>query len=497
MKIKSFLRKKTYLLILILILSISLFFRTYKVINRFNFDHDSDLYSWIVKDIVVNYHPRLIGQLTTAPGIFIGPIFYYFLVPFFLLFNMNPTGAIIPIVIIGVLTVFSYFVVFSKLFNTKVGLIGSFLYAVLIREVELDRRVVPTTPTGIWVVWYFYTVMMIARGNFYVLPLLGILIGLIWHIHIALLPTLIAIPIAFLVSKKWPSVKQLIQFFVALILTNIPLIIFEVKHNFGQTYALLGNFVTKREGTTGINKFIEVANMITKNVNTLMFQPQYFKVFDNIIFVLLIFLSAIFLIRKKLISKSELIVLYSWIFGVYAFFSLSSSPISEYYFFNLEVIFITIFSCFLYLLFKTSTTGRFLTIFILSVILIKNGYFYITQYYYHKGYLEKKLLVDVIKKDMLAKNYPCVGISYITSPGENVGFRYLFYLKNISLTHPSIEIPVYNIFIPEELSKDKDTQKFGHVGLVLPKEKYSLEELQKICSMGNTNLTDPLFGYVD
>ncbi|MDP2632825.1 MAG: hypothetical protein Q8P25_03835 [Candidatus Curtissbacteria bacterium] len=77
-----------------LVILLPLFFRTYDIVNRFEFAHDGDLYSWIIKDIVVDKHLRLIGQLTTAPGIFIGPAFYYMLIPFFLLTKMDPLGAV-------------------------------------------------------------------------------------------------------------------------------------------------------------------------------------------------------------------------------------------------------------------------------------------------------------------------------------------------------------------------------------------------------------------
>src|SRR3989338_9818731 len=88
------LKKKSNILILFLIILIGLFFRTYLAVERFEFGHDGDLYSWIVKDIAVNHHFRLIGQLTSAPGIFIGGLFYYLLTPLFLLTNMNPVGGI-------------------------------------------------------------------------------------------------------------------------------------------------------------------------------------------------------------------------------------------------------------------------------------------------------------------------------------------------------------------------------------------------------------------
>ncbi len=133
---------------------------------------------------------------------------------------------------------------------------------------------------------------------------------------------------------------------------------------------------------------------------------------------------------------------------------------------------------------------------ILTFICLKNAYFYVTQDIYHKGYLERKAIVETIKKDMSNKNYLCAGITYITSPGENVGFRYLFYLNNIHLTHPTLSVPVYNIVIPDELSQKEVKQKFGHIGIILPEGNYSKDYLQKVCSIEDTNLTDSVFGFV-
>lgn len=127
----------------LLVVLLAIFFRTYDIVGRFDFAHDGDLYSWIVKDIVVDKHLRLIGQQTTAMGIFIGPLFYYMLIPFFILTRMDPIGALIPITIFGIATVISYYFVFLKLFNKTVGLIASFLYAVLLVPVYFDLRVVP------------------------------------------------------------------------------------------------------------------------------------------------------------------------------------------------------------------------------------------------------------------------------------------------------------------------------------------------------------------
>lgn len=489
-------KKRPHFLILGLILLIGLFFRSFKIVERFEFAHDGDLYSWIVKDIVVNHHIRLIGQLTSAPGIFIGGLFYYLLIPFFLLAKMDPIGTIFFAIILGLFTIFSLYFVLSKLFKAEAGLIAASLYAILLTTVNTDRWVVPTITTNLWVIWYYYTIIKISRGDYRVLPLLGILTGLIWHVHIALFPTLIAIPAAIYFAKKLPNIKQLIIFFAALFVASLPLFLFEVRHGFGQTLNLITNFTNPGVGATGVYKFTLVLNMLIKNINTLILEPQSLNHKFNLLFPILLITSSLWIVKNRILSQKELTVLLVWIIGVIAFFGFSSSPISEYYFSNINIIVVVIISLSFYLIFKSSLLGKALIVGILLLITVKNGYFLITQNYYHKGYIEKKAVVNYIYEDSKNKGYPCIGINYITAPGENVGFRYLFYLKDTHLVHPSLDMPVYNIVIPEELSREVK-QKFGHIGLITPTNIPSKEIIDKSCQTPNTNLTDSMLGYVD
>lgn len=489
--------KKYYFYILLtLVIAISIFFRTYQIVERFEFAHDGDLYSWIVKDIVVDHHFRLIGQLTSAPGIFIGPLFYYMLVPFFLLFKMDPVGALVPLTIIGVLTTLNYYLVFSKLFNKTAGLISAFLHAILLTWVGFDRTVVPSTLTNLWVVWYFYTLIQMGRGNFFVLPILGLLIGLIWHIHIALLPTLFAIPFAFLVAKKIPNFRQFITFFITLFIPLLPFLVFEIKHNFIQTQGLISNFSSNHGGGVGTEKFNYILNMVVKNINSLFISPYSLPKELKPIFVLAILSLSLFLIKRKVLTKKEVSLLSAWMIGVIGFFTLSSSLVSEYYIYSIEIIFVSLVALTFSLLIKKKF-GKLLVILILGVLFSKNLYHFTNDYIYKKGYPERKGVVEFIANDAKARGFPCIGITYITAPGENVGFRYFFYLKNQHLIHPSLDIPVYNIVIPDELSLGEVKQKFGHIGIIPPTKIPSKEMIQKSCQTPDTNLTDSVFGYVD
>ncbi len=117
---------KKVLIALILILLLALFMRTWELERFYLFEHDNDLYSWIVKDILVDHHIRLIGQETSIHKLFIGPLFYYLLVPFFALSGLSPFSATILTTLTGLLTVISVYFVFSKFFGPAPGLAGAF-----------------------------------------------------------------------------------------------------------------------------------------------------------------------------------------------------------------------------------------------------------------------------------------------------------------------------------------------------------------------------------
>lgn len=497
-KLISFFTKPQTLL-LILVVLIGLFFRNYKAVERFEYAHDGDLYSWIAKDIIIDKHPRLIGQLTSAEGIYIGPLYYYVNVPFFLMFNMDPIGAMVPIAILGFFSLTSIYWVFQKLYNKQVAFISTFLYATSWHIFQLDRRVVPSTPAYLWVIWYFYCIVSIARGNYNVLPILGILIGLIWHIHIALLPALIAIPVAAVAARKLPNLKQLLYFFISLFVTSIPLLLFEVRHSFIQTISLYENFTKNHGGSTGENKLFEVLQMISKNLNDIFISPIDIPFIKNIGFMVVILSIGLWLANKKAFQIKEFFVLLVWIFGVILFFTFSSSPISEYYFANIEIIFIMIIGFALTFLFQSSKLGKIITLAILSLLFVKS-FIGINGDYYNKGYLERKQIVEFIQQDAKQKGYPCVSISYITAIGENVGFRYFLWLYNVKTVRPTTGAPIYNIVLPDELALGNVDQKYGHVGVIVPKNEVDLstpEQIQKACEQGNNNLTDPMFGFTN
>ncbi|MCH7640945.1 glycosyltransferase family 39 protein [Patescibacteria group bacterium] len=493
LKIGDFLRSN-YILLGILILG--LFLRIYKPGQLFLYGHDNDLAGWIVKDVVANKHLRLIGQETSTIGIYIGPLYYYALIPFYLLFGMDPIGGVALVAVLGLFSIWSFYYVFSKIFGLKAGLVASFLYAVSFYTVFNDREVVPTMPVLAWSVWYFYAINLLLKGKqSLAYPILGLLIGLIWNLNVALILLTPLILVAQWLSKKKLKLRPIATGAIALFITSLPLIAFELRHGFSQARALHVALTTESRAIIyGLEKLRRVVLLSSKNVSGFIWGDLTGISYGNVSLVLLLILA--FLLFRKFLSRNQGIIMFLWLFIYVVFFSSYGIILSEYYLNGMMVIWIAIVGLgILYLLTKSNLKKW--GIFALVIFAVINLFRFFSLNINKSGYLERKAIVADIKRDATERNFPCIAISYITNPGYDLGYRYLFYLEDMHVNRPDSGSPVYTIVFPLKPIFEVD-KTFGALGIIYPDyEIYSPQEVKDSCAGENSNLTDSMFGYSD
>ncbi len=478
------------LLLLLLIVIVGFYFRTYKLAELYTFAHDNDLYSWIVKDIWVDRHFRLIGQETSVGAIFIGPLFYYLLVPFFVLFKLDPIGAVMLTTIIGILTIVSFYFVISKFFGRAAGLTVAFLYAVSLQNVFFDRWVVPTQPTVLWSIWYLYVLLSLLGGNLKVLPLAGILLGLIWHIHITLAPLVLLLPIAIILSHRKIKANQFIlPAFFGLVLT-LPFWLFEFRHGFTQFKGFFDSLSGYKDPAQGFYRFQKMFDLSAAPLLANLFPDLRFTNFSNLL--PMIFLSLYCLLRK-ILSKKEFLLMLAWVLIAILSQFFSRRTVSEYYFSNIIVVTLPLAALFLTSFFRFRV-GKVVLLSLLLGYLIFNRNNLLKRSTLPDGYLAKKQIVEYIRKDALAKGYPCISINYITNFGKGVGFRYFFWWQGVKLIQPGKGAPVYNIVIPAEISAKEINVAFGNLGLILPRPQVFKDKA--LCDDPGFQLLSPL-GFVN
>jgi hypothetical protein len=455
-------------IVLIAVIALALFMRSYQYLERYSYAHDTDLAAWIVKDIVVDGHNRLIGQLTSAPGIFIGSLFYYMQIPFFLVTHMDPVGTVWLAVAIGITaTVSMYFIG---------GLIAGWLYAGSFLISSTEREVVPTTLVMLWAVWFYRSLFGVWNGEKKWLFVFAILTGFIWHINLALVLGTPLVLIAIIKNFRKFGWKNVCLAAVLVLVLNIPFLVFEARHDFIQIRSLVGN--TTVLGRVG--KFNQTIRYAMVNAN---------RIFKSDDISLPLWLIPSILILSILAFHQRKFLVLGWM-GLYViFFSLHPLPLSEYYLNGLTVVWVVAASLLLQKLPKW-LCGLALLLFAYHNVLLlfnfkTNG----------NGYLARRQLVGEIKQDAARHNYPCVAVSYITDIGYNLGYRYLYVMEGMKVNKPNIDTPVYSIVFP--ISKVGRVDKtYEALGLVYPDyERYSLDKITKACTGANQNLIEPMFGF--
>lgn len=320
-KIKKVISKNK---LLVLILLFGFFFRIYKPAELFMYGHDHDLAGWFVRDVVVNKHLRLIGQETSTQGIFIGPIYYYLLIPFYLAFGMDPIGGVFMMALFGVFSIWSIYFVFSEVFKRKEGLIASFIYAISFYTIFNDREVVPTVPVILWTIWFFYGLHLLSKGKqkkgFLVV---GILLGLIWHLNMALVLLVPLILIATRLSKIKFDCKTTYNGILSVGLLSIPLVLFELRHNFLQVKSFYLSLTTHQHAiTSGYEQFKRVIHLLSKNASALIWGSFDGISYETTLFLLLLVFAV--LVVKRVIKKDHAIIIISWLVLYVGFFSVYS-----------------------------------------------------------------------------------------------------------------------------------------------------------------------------
>lgn len=484
---------KAYLWIII---AFGLVFRLYNFDKGFSFAHDQDLYSWIAKDIVVNGHNRLVGQVTSVDGVFIGSAYYYLMALFYKFGGMNPMMAVIPVTLIGLFTIWSFNFVVSKHFGKNAGFWAAFIYSISFGCALYDRWSVPTQPTILWSIWFLYVILELLRGNLKVLPLYGFLCGYIWQLHIALIPILPLPILAFFLGKNnifyvfnKKNIKNTLISIAVFCLTISPFFMFEIKHNFSQTKAMITGINVDKGGPSGWQKVGKVFESSGREFQQrLLFDLDLSGVYQ---YWVVLALMTVILINKKII-KTRLFILLSLWYGLIILAQFSSKRVvSEYYFTNLLPIYILILSAFL-----AQIKYRSLTILFGILYLILNFRWLQLKSDDYESYFYKMEVVNFVKKDVEANKYSCVAINFIADPGVGVGFRYLFWWQKVKLVKTGIEgVPAYNIPIPWQISQKENPTIFGRYGVIIPpKPKNAIDPT--LCDDPKNQL-DPLLGYVE
>ena len=83
----------------------------------------------VVKRMIVDHKFTLLGPTASVGGFFLGPMYYYFMVPFVWVSGLNPAGAAVMVGLFGIATVILLYKAGKDMVDVSVGLVAAALYS--------------------------------------------------------------------------------------------------------------------------------------------------------------------------------------------------------------------------------------------------------------------------------------------------------------------------------------------------------------------------------
>ncbi|MEK7502051.1 MAG: hypothetical protein AAB609_00835 [Patescibacteria group bacterium] len=316
MKIIKKIIKRKFLLISIFILVLALIPRSVEVLSgNYLFGFDQGQFYNDVKKIVVDHKLTLIGtQVGGIGGFFQGAGWYYLLAIPFIIFGGDPYGGMVLMLIIGIATVVSAILLTKKIFSWQEGVIIGFLIAVSPNIIAQSRFIWPPFPISLLSVFFLYFIYKILQGKKEYLGFLGLTIGLISHFEIAtsgslLFQSILFVP--FLIWKKIITGRSLLRFIIGFLLPLLPLIIFDLRHEFLNTKGIMNLLFPSLNSPTA-NKLAESIFMNHFAIFSSSFSSMFPFIgeFWQIIALILVLGSILFIKDKNQVFEKKAFVFY-------------------------------------------------------------------------------------------------------------------------------------------------------------------------------------------
>lgn len=227
-------------MLIVALMLIGMFLRLYKIDATLNFHHDEGRDVLIMKKMIDERRPILLGPQTSMGGMYLGALYYYIVAPALLVASFNPIGPAIFIAFTGVLTIWLLYVFTKNWFGKKTALISSLLFAIMPLTVLFTRNSWnPNLAPLISLLAYYYVDKIVhqkhSNKSYLYYLLAGIFMGILLQLHyVAGLFVIWAVIV--LSFKNRHNFKLLLKnatvTIVGLSIAMSPFILFELRHNF-------------------------------------------------------------------------------------------------------------------------------------------------------------------------------------------------------------------------------------------------------------------------
>jgi 4-amino-4-deoxy-L-arabinose transferase-like glycosyltransferase len=360
----NFAKKYWSTILLICILALGAYLRLHMIRNYMTFLGDEGRDVLIVKRMLVDHKFTLLGPTASVGGFFLGPIYYYFMMPFLWASGLDPVGPAIGVALVGIATIFLVYYAGKKFFSETAGLVSASLYALSPLVISYSRSSWNPNPVPFVAMILIYLLWkLIVKPNRVTALGIGFALGIGLQLHYLFLFLFVLVGVWYLINyKKISFWKTTLETIVGFVIGISPFLAFEVRHGFANTQTVLRFIFAGKDTGFSADSFLNTINDVSFRIfGRLVFRIPLKEVYQNYpswyitslivvtkfaMYVTLLMFGSVFLysftrvqkyIHQKIlgISKQTLVgvtLLLLWFLVVVFLFGLYRKAIYDYYF---------------------------------------------------------------------------------------------------------------------------------------------------------------------
>lgn len=438
-------------IILIIFISLGLFFSFYHLPQQYIFEYDRERDYYDVKAIVIDHKIPLIGPTVNA-FIYLGPWYNYFQVPPFVIFRGDPLyGAYLIATINFAVCLLIYFLV-KRLTSSQ---LVTFFSAVLwVSSATRTNWSVSFLPLFFLIIVCLYEQLRLKKTLLSV-SLLTFFWSLSLNFHpqmIFLAPVWLYVTISFFSVHKGQRLKSFLSILFAFLAPLFTLILFDLRHNFLDTRAMI-RFLASSPGNNISSAIPRFRLLYSLEQFALPIAFPYEQLKHNIPFSLFFFfLGLLFVIRNRRYFYLLLIPICSVV--LMSFYRAKTWPEYYHYLGGLSL---------MLLLFIAAAKTKLAKIIFLaiSLLIIWSNFNYLMTYAEPTSYFFKRQVIQYMIEQN--KPYERMNIENDFPFGEGLGFRPIreFYEKPTGQYPPTLRFYVSYAGSPRQNTTEKIFGAYG------------------------------------
>lgn len=230
----KFLKKKEFLFLSLLFL-IGFFLRTFRLNKLLLFAYDQGSDAIILMDMIKNKKFfRLIGPETGLGGVFLGPLYYYLILPFYWLGKGNPVYPAVFLSFLGALAIPAVYFLGRRIFGKKYAFIPPILLTFSFGAIEYARWLCNPPPMILFSIFFIFSILKSLGGRKFWSMLGGVFLGFCLQLEFAnaifYLPLVLIYP--FFLKRKKEGFYKFILFIFGFLVAMLPLFVFDLRHDY-------------------------------------------------------------------------------------------------------------------------------------------------------------------------------------------------------------------------------------------------------------------------